>query len=569
METKEYIVVLNDGVDYDSFWTDIENPSSGLPHIPDRAVSIINNRDVQPRMCHYLLTDEEAEEVKQDSRVLAVERPPEQIGIFPVSPTTFGPSTANVSFTIPPYNASTATGNNINWGLIRNSYSTNEYGNLTTTSSEYNYVLDGTGVDVVIMDTGIEYYHPEFQDANGNIRIELYDWTGNLDTTPNSINFSDTNGHGTAAASLTAGLNYGWARNATIYPCKISTGGSGSIDFATACDAITVWHNAKTNGRPTVALGEITYLLAKDLISVTSINYRNGGNVVASSPDTSKGMSTTGSLPLYDLPSNTTINLSSQGQTTRLTSVDTAVENMITNGIIFVTAAGNQGVKIAEPTDESNKTNDYWNYWNGTYNGSPVDIQFRYYNRGPSPCTANSIVTGALAVGLNASSKNYKASFSNAGYNVTVFAPGWDVRSAVSNTTAYPNSSYFLNGSFKQTNFTGTSAACPQIAGMATLYCQAHPTATQADVKTWLTSNANTSIMYSTGLSNDYTNYESQWGGSGGVAYQDIQGLTQIKDSGNNWATVSNVYVKTGSSTWTEVEYVYTKTNGSTWKQVF
>jgi subtilisin family serine protease len=567
MQTKEYIVILDKDIDYNKVWAEIEDPTSGLPHIPNRAVTILNNRDVQPQMCHYALTDDEAEQLKQDSRVLAVERPPEQIGLFPVPPTTFGPSTANVSFTIPPYN--NASGNNVNWSLIRNSYLNNQYGNITTTSSEYNYALDGTGVDVVIMDTGIEYYHPEFQDANGNIRIVQYNWTGTLNTSPNSINFSDTNGHGTAAASLATGLNYGWARNATIYPCKIDTGGTGSISFSVACDAITAWHTSKTNGRPTVVLGEVTYLLLKESISVTSINYRDGGNVPASSPDPSKGMSTNGTLPIYDLPSNTNLNVPSQGQTTRVTSVDTAVENMISNGIIFVTAAGNQGVKIAQPTDASNKTNDYWNYWNGTYNGIVYPIEYRYYNRGPSPCTTNSIVTGAMMPGLNTSSKNYKASFSNAGYNVTVFAPGWDVRSACSTTNAqFTSAPYFLNGSFKQTNFTGTSAACPQIAGIAALYLQANPTATQAQVKSWLTNNANTSIMYSTGLSNDYTNYESQWGGNVGVAYQPIQGLTKVKDATGTWKNVADVKVKTATNTWSNVKTIWTKTVTG-WRQTY
>jgi subtilisin family serine protease len=579
METKEYIVILEKGIDYDQVWADIESPTSGLPHIPDRSVDIINNRDVQPQMCHYALTDDEAEQLKHDPRVLAVERPPEQIGLFPVPPTTFGPSTANVSFTIPPYNSSTASGNNINWSLIRNSYANNVYGNITTTSSEYNYVLDGTGVDVVIMDSGIEYYHPEFKDASGNTRIVQYNWTGTLDTSPNSINFNDTEGHGTAASSLTAGLNYGWARNAIIYPCKIR--GTGAITVTQGIDAIIIWHNSKTNGRPTVVLGEFYNALIPSATlsySVTSINYRNGGEVLAGgNPDPAKGMGPSNNLvPLYDMPSGQTINLTT-GQPFRVTATDTAIENMISQGIIFIAAAGNNAHKIAQPTDASNKTNDYWNYWKGTYTVSgttyTLPAEWGYYNRGASPATANSIVVGAMAVGLNGSSKNYKASFSNAGYNVTVFAPGWDVRSAVSNTCpGYPNSPYFLNGSFKQTNFTGTSAACPQIAGIAALYCQAHPTATQAQVKSWLIANANTSIMYSTGQSDDYTNYQSQWGGNAGVAFQSIQGIGFSKTA-NGWQQIANVNVR-GVSTWGNVTSVYIKTAtgnvvDSGWIQVY
>jgi hypothetical protein len=64
-ETKEYIVILKTGIDYNQVWGDIENPSQGLPHIPDRAVSILNNRDVQPQMCHYALTADETERLKQ------------------------------------------------------------------------------------------------------------------------------------------------------------------------------------------------------------------------------------------------------------------------------------------------------------------------------------------------------------------------------------------------------------------------------------------------------------------------------------------------------------------------
>jgi len=57
-------------------------------------------------------------------------------------------------------------------------------------------------------------------------------------------------------------------------------------------------------------------------------------------------------------------------------------------------------------------------------------------------------------------------------------------------------------------------------------------------------------------------------GGNAIVAYQDIQGLTQIKDSSNNWATVSNVYIKTAANTWTTVDRVRTKT-ASGWVQTY
>ena len=577
---KEYIVILNDGVDYNSFWTDIENPSAGLPHIPDRAVDIANNRDVQPRMCHYLLTDEEAEEVKLDHRVKAIEEPLENIGIFPQPFTIEGPSTGNISFTIPAYN--NHSGNNVNWGLIRHDFANNTYGNNTTTSSEYQYVLDGTGIDIVIMDTGIEYYHPEFQDANGNNRVVLYNWTGNLDTTPNSINFSDTNGHGTACAGISAGKNYGWAKNAAIYPCKIAltTTGPGNISITDALDAIKTWHIAKNTvgnvaytGRPTVVNGSFGYTWSNALLSITSINYQDGGNVVALAPDASKGM-TSGPVYQYDLASGITYTFNNLGQPFRPSQIDTPVDQLISSGAIFIAAAGNDAHKIAEPTDSSNKTNDYWNYWNGTWNGVTYPIEYRYYNRGASPGTDNSIVVGAIAAGTNGSGQNQKISYSNAGYNVDVFAVGWNPRTAYANVVS-GSGEYWLDTAFRQITFGGTSAAAPQVAGIAALYLQANPLANNlsanncSTVKSWLTNNANTTALYSSGLSSDYTNYQSQWGGSGGVAFQAIQGLTQIKDSGNNWVTVANVYVKTDSSTWTQVQNIYTKTDSSTWKHVF
>ena len=573
METKEYIVILNDGVDYNSFWTDIENSSSGLEHIPDRAVSIVNNRDAQPQMCHYRLTNEEAELVKNDPRVKAVEEPYYNVGLFPQPFAIRGPSTGNISFTIPAYE--NQSGNNVNWGLIRHNYANNPYANTTVTSSEYQYVLDGTGVDVVIMDTGIEYYHPEFQDANGISRVIQYNWTGNLDTTPNSINFDDVDGHGTACAGITSGKNYGWASNSAIYTCKIFD--TGSISVEDAFDAIKTWHIAKNTpgdpaytGRPTVVNGSFGYTFSNAFLSITSINYRDTGNIAASSPDASKGM-TSGPVTQFDLASGITYTFTNLGQPLRLEQIDTAANSMIAAGVVFVAAAGNDAHKIAIPTDSSNKSNDHWNYWNGTWNGFSYPLDWRYYNRGSSPGVTNAVVVGAIAAGTNIAGQNQKTSYSNAGYGVDVFAVGWNPRTAYANVTDSSTADYWLapGSGFKQTTFGGTSAAAPQVAGIAALYLQVNPTATPAQVKSWLTNNANTSALYSSGLSSDYTNYESQWGGNGGVAYQALQGLSRVKTAANTWATVANVYVKTAANNWTSVSAVYSKTSANTWKEVF
>ena len=111
----------------------------------------------------------------------------------------------------------------------------------------------------------------------------------------------------------------------------------------------------------------------------------------------------------------------------------------------------------------------------------------------------------------------------------------------------------------------------PQIAGSAALYLQAHPTATPAQVRSALINVATTTMIgnISTNPSgNDYSNTVSQWGGNAGVAYQSIQGLTQIKASGNTWQAPVNISIKTDSTTWTTVNKVWTKT-ASGWIQTY
>ena len=72
---REWIVILEKGIDYNSFWDEIENDSPDDGFIPSRRVGIANERPGMRRMCHYWLSTQEAEELRNDDRVLSVELP--------------------------------------------------------------------------------------------------------------------------------------------------------------------------------------------------------------------------------------------------------------------------------------------------------------------------------------------------------------------------------------------------------------------------------------------------------------------------------------------------------------
>ena len=115
-------------------------------------------------------------------------------------------------------------------------------------------MLDGTGVDVVLQDSGIHKTHPEFQDANGTSRVKEIDWftaSGVAGSQPTNF-YTDIDGHGTHVASTMAGKKFGWAKNADIYSQTILDNSGNTISVASANDTLLGWHQAKTNNRPTV-----------------------------------------------------------------------------------------------------------------------------------------------------------------------------------------------------------------------------------------------------------------------------------------------------------------------------
>ena len=515
---KEYVVSLKKDVDYDSFWNEIESVSESDGFVPSRRVEIVNNRDGSLRSCHYALTDEEAQSLRNDSRVYGVEIPPDQRTDIEIG---LRSTTQTGNFT----KVTTAGGNYINWGLIRHSFDNNVYGTSTTTTENYVYTNDGSGVDIVIQDTGIQADHPEFLDRLGVNRVQQINWytESGLAGTQSSNHYRDYHGHGTHVGGTVSGRIYGWAKNSKVYAVKVAglegPGDSGTgISVSDCFDVIKLWHRNKpidpTIGRKRPTVVNMSWGYGTTFTNINGGEFRGIG-WSGTTKDTFYGM--TGN-PAGRHP-------------VRVASVDVDIEELIDEGVIVCIAAGNEYTKVDIPGGY-----DYNNYYNKTGVGQV------YYHRGMSPYSPEAIIVGSMDSTVYDATTDQKSVFSNAGPGVDIFAAGSNIMSSCSTTNVFgPSASlYHLDSAFKQANISGTSMATPQIAGITTLFLENNLTATPAQVKNWLKTKA-TSTLYSTSTDDDYTDQRSQWGGSTNVVYAStvagenvtpVSGVTFFKGSG-------------------------------------
>lgn len=500
---KEYVISLNSGVDYLEFWNEMETNTVEHTYIPDRIVDIVNERPGSQRSCHYALSDEEAARLQNDPRVYSVEIPPDQrtdiaIGQLVIQTSNFSKTISNSS-------------NNINWGLLRSTADTNIYGTGTTPSlSDYNYHLDGTGVDFVVHDGGLQIDHPEFTDSQGVSRFQHIDWyaASGLPGTQNANHDRDFSGHGTHVAGIAAGKTYGWAKNARIYSLKVNglegTGDKGNGISVTDCfDVIKLWHINKPvdpvtgKKRPTVVnMSWGYYRVNSDIMTVTGGTYR--------------GTSWVSSDTRYDTPAERLSNFGVNAGwrvSSRIGSVDTDIAELTAAGVIVCVSASNTPYKH----DISTGT-DYNNYVTSS-------VGTVYYHQGSSPHGDLVIKVGSIDSTTYNATIERSIYYSTKGPAIDIWAPGTNIMSATSNITdQISTSSYYLNSNFNQALLSGTSMASPQIAGMAMLYLQANPGAGPAEVKDFLSKSAKSTI-YSTGLTTDYANTYSLLGSPNRVAY--------------------------------------------------
>ena len=481
MSEKEYVVTLNKGVDYAQFNQEMI-ASTGAGNIPDRTVDVADARAMSTRNTHYALTDAEAESLKNDNRVTDVQLRPQdrddiEIGYDAVQTANFNKSTSD-------------SGDYRDWGKITHSFKENKYG--TSTSLATNpygrpYSMDGTGVDVVIQDSGLQVDHPEFFDANGNSRMQLIDWyaASGVSGSQSSNHYRDYDGHGTHCGGTATGLNFGWASNARVYSVKVGglegSGDSGGIGISSCFDVIKGWHQNKPVDpktgfkRPTIVNASWGYSgsIGSSFSNITSYVYRGvtyNSSSAGWSSSTSYHRDTYGFYPYY--------RSFSYRYPVRIASVDADVEDCVDAGVHICIAAGNNSFKIADSTDPDYDNVIFWTSGNN------------YYHRGSSPFDTGAIIVGSTDMTPQDATTERKTSFSCTGPGIDIFSAGENIISACSTTTRFGNTQYFGDSSFKQTNISGTSMASPQVCGVGAIYLQADPSLTPAQLKSKLQNDA-------------------------------------------------------------------------------
>lgn len=272
----------------------------------------------------------------------------------------------------------------------------------------------------------------------------MYYWAGNDITnsgvitrtdyncqSDNSFYYNDTNGHGSHCTGTVAGSSCGWAIDSKIF--------SGRLNFSTS--------NGYSNG-------DLGIMLLYDLIT----RYHNYKKTVPS------------------LSSRPTVTSNSYGwgYGAILNQVNNKVKQMTDAGVHFVHSAGNDYGCIVMPSDPRFFT---------TLPGEsspcyPID-QWSYHNNNPVICVG---AIGNFNVNNLSAACAVRAEYSNYGNGVSIYAPGSDIQSVgVLNGNPYPGYPGFLL--YKES---GTSMACPNVAGVLCTILERFPSFTPQEAKNFI-----------------------------------------------------------------------------------
>ena len=506
MSEKIYVVTLHNREDLDGFYDDMKD--NGFRLNLKRPIS---------RNTHYWMTDEQAEELKQDPRVCDVDLRPEDKGIYPkICKTT-------TDETVPRYfEGSFWKGGGIDplndhsWGYVHTigdpalpNNGKQQFGSSGGNYSRHVSTIfanpyensawsDGRNVDIVVCDDPVSSDCSDWMGFEAN-RFVSYQWFNELNTEVSSIdddgqtlptgnvtyysNQTNPEYHGTHVAGTCAGNFYGLANQANIYGLQIlGTMPSGqTLPTLLLYDYLRAFHKKKPINpvtgykNPTISNHSWGYSTETSLEAefptgivignVVEVNYR-GVQYNASNPNPSGWTMAGLEIDFGIAPTKWSIPVT-------LTSVNADVEDAIEDGIVIICAAGNDNFHVVPQGDQ-----DYNNFviFQGYNSNAPV-----YFNRGMSPASApNAIMVGSL--GSDAQFK--RSSFTNFGPRIDVFAPGsniistWGSPAAITGPRAGQGivDTKYSGGTDWMYPISGTSMASPLVASVAAMVANARRT---------------------------------------------------------------------------------------------
>ena len=264
-------------------------------------------------------------------------------------------------------------------------------------NSNFTTTADGTGVDVYVVDTGINSTHIDF---GSRVRAGVSTVTGDTGST------NDCYGHGTHVAGTIAGTTFGIAKSATLIPVRVM--------------------NCLGTGSYTDIIDGLNWIIADHVATKPAI-----------------------------------VNMSIGGGVSK--ALDDAVQGVINDGIVVAVAAGNSSTDAC--------------------NSSP--------SRAP-----NAITVGATG------NTDAKASYSNTGTCLDIFAPGSNITSD------------YIGSNTATALMSGTSMATPHVAGVAAVLFGRYPASTPTQIAAMLRTSATPNVVLSAGTgSPNYLLYLDPLGG--------------------------------------------------------
>jgi subtilisin family serine protease len=492
-DQNKAVVTLHTGVDVDAFIEDMVSGTNHNEFMPGRPVELFNEKLDSLRNVDFVLTREEAELLKGDSRIIDVRYGTKiENGIFLKQSATDTERVYSKTSPLVPFH--------FNWGIPACVNATNPFSALTTDLNfTHAFPVAGNGVDVVIQDSGIDANHPEWLTFDGTAsRLQQVNWptvAGLTGTYTQDVNhYTDPDGHGTHVAGTATGRLYGWAKAANIYSIAIIDN-PAAFGVSASFNLIRGFHNNKTvtstgYKRPTIV--NMSWGYFKVYENITGGNYR-GTPWTATTPQSLYGMVST----IYNRLTGPT----RYYHPVRVASVDADIADCISAGVILVAAAGNDAHKIDNLTGT-----DYNNFYTDSINGTT------YYHRGATPCNTSGVVTVGSVKIADPEGKNF---FSNTGAGLDLYAPGEYIMSAIPENsniaTAVGTVDYPFDLDYKATKISGTSMASPQVAGVVACMLEARPSYNQTQVRAWLTETTASGRLSDTG--GGYADLQSLQGG--------------------------------------------------------